>query len=156
LFILPLVWVPLRVGQLVIFSVSIWAVYASIGIFTQRRERLDLMPVIFMIGNLHFVHLLYLGQVDGLILIGLGWGWLAIRNHRPALFAAALVIMSTKPINIALAALLLVGCVRVRLFRAWIGRCAISITSGKKANRGSCGCRCGNSACPVGWWRWCA
>ncbi len=109
LFILPLAWVSLRVGQLAIFVVSIWSVYASIGIFTQRRERPDLTPMIFMIGNLHFIHLLYLGQVDGLILIGLGWGWLAIRHRSPALFAAALVITSTKPVNVALAVLLLLG-----------------------------------------------
>lgn len=118
LFILPLAWVSLRVGQLAIFVVSIWSVYASLGIFTQRDERFDLLPMIFLIGNLHFIHLLYLGQVDGLILIGLSWAWLALRSRNPVLFAAALVIMSTKPVNIALAVLLLLW----HVLRRWSWR----------------------------------
>lgn len=106
IYILPLASVSLRVGQLAIFIVSIWSIYASMGMFTARGERTDLLPMIFMIGNLHFIHLLYLGQVDGLILIGIGWGWLAIHSRRPLLFAAALAIMTAKPVNIALVILL--------------------------------------------------
>lgn len=107
LFILPLAWVPLRVGQLAIFVIALWSVYASIDIFSQRNERRDYLPMLFLIANLHFIHLLYLGQVDGLILLGLGWGWLAIQRRQPFLFGAALAIMATKPLNIGLALVLL-------------------------------------------------
>ncbi len=108
LLMFPLAWIPLQLAQLVLFSLSIGSVMIAVDVFAHSRAAQDFLLIFFLIANLHFIYLLYLGQVDGIMLIALTLGYLAARREKPGELAATLFLMGMKPINLVLAAALYV------------------------------------------------
>lgn len=86
------VWTALTLASI---ALSAWA-------FRARPVRLGLAVI-----NLHTFSLVLLGQFDALTLLGVTLGWLGVQQRKPQLFSIGLWLMTMKPVNAIVPALLL-------------------------------------------------
>jgi len=63
--------------------------------------------LVFALLTYQFGTLLYFGQIDGLVVLGMATSWWALKNHRPWLVGIGFVLASIKP-QMSVAALLLI------------------------------------------------
>lgn len=63
------------------------------------------------LANLHTFDLLLRGNIDGMVALGVGLGWLGVVRKRPWLLGCGLWLLAVKPINILLALAVLIRAV---------------------------------------------
>jgi hypothetical protein len=128
ILLLPLPALSIRTGQAVLTLASLVALVLSIYLISTTTRRLSAWAVMLALMNLHTLDVIVPGQIDAIILLGITLGYWAVRRHRPWWLALAFWILSMKPPNVILVALLYLYAIR-HWSRADQGR-AVSLTLG--------------------------
>jgi hypothetical protein len=103
--LVPLTRLPPNIGQAVLDTLSVLMALGAVHLL-RTEQRIPTIGVVLGLANLHTFSLIFRGQVDAFVLLGVVLGWFAIRRERPWLLAAALLLMAIKPQNVLLVALL--------------------------------------------------
>ncbi len=107
--IAPTLLLPLSYGQALISLVSMAGLLLAIHVFLrsagQPRSWVVIAAIVLAAANLHTFDLVIRGNVDGFLLLGLGLGWLGVVRRRPWLLGLGLWLLSIKPVNVFLPAL---------------------------------------------------
>ncbi len=111
LLLLPFSLLPIRWGMVVLTLFSVGVLLLALRTFARRKVQGALL-LFLALCNLHTFDLLQRGQIDTFPLLGLTLAFLAVRHHRPWLLSVALVVVSTKPVNVALPLLVVLWPVR--------------------------------------------
>lgn len=104
LLLLPFSLLPIRWGMAALTLFSIAVVLWTVRVFSPPQVRGPLLPILALC-NLYTFDLLQRGQIDGFALLGLSLAFWATSRQRPWLLSLALVLLSVKPINFLLPAL---------------------------------------------------
>jgi len=100
---LPPVW-----GQALINTLALGGIPFAMYILRGRMRWWDIL----ILGNMTTVLAMWWGNVDGLLCLGVGLGWWALQRRKPLTLGLALWILSIKPINVILPAVVLLWGVR--------------------------------------------
>lgn len=107
----PLSLLPERVGLAVLTVGSVAAIAVSLGWFARPGTvRLSFLPLAG--ANLHTFDLIFRGQIDALVLLGLAATWRGMHERKPWLMSLGLLIMLTKPVNVLPATVLFLWSIR--------------------------------------------
>jgi hypothetical protein len=100
---------PLRHGQALLLIISlVGLLISSLAVMDSKNDQRNFVLIVFALVNLHTFDLLSRGNIDGLLALGIGITWLAIKNEKALLTGIGLWLLSIKPINVILAALVFV------------------------------------------------
>jgi len=102
---IPYTYLPLKIAQTIFIIMSLACIFATIHIVRQHTN-FPLYTVILALLNLHIVDFLIRGQLDAIVLFGVGLGLYAIIAQSGWVLSFALLMMSIKPQNIILLTLL--------------------------------------------------
>jgi hypothetical protein len=103
LVLLPTIMLPLRYGQSLLLVVSLLGLLTSVfALMVKGNGKFNLLIVTLALGNLHTFDLLIRGNIDGILVLGIGLGWLGVMRKSPLLLSIGLWLLSMKPINIIL------------------------------------------------------
>jgi hypothetical protein len=121
LLLVPLSFLPDRIGQAVFNLISLGSLWWSI--WTLVRP-VSFRALTLALATPFTAALLILGQWDGFIIGGIVLAWVAIQQRRPWLLGLALMIMTTKPTNSLL-------CLAITLYavRGWAWRDLVQVLS---------------------------
>ena len=111
LVFLPTLLFPLNFGEALLNLVSICGILVA-GVAMIHSRKQQWLPIVLSIASLHTIDLLIRGNVDGLLALGIGLGWMGLQKKQPWLLAASLWLLSIKPVNVILAGLFLLWAVR--------------------------------------------
>ena len=107
--IAPTLLLPLKYGQAVISMVSVVGLLLAIHVLVrfsgQPKSWAILAAIVLAAANLYTFDLAIRGNVDGFLLLGLGLGWLGVSQRQPWLLGLGLWLLSIKPVNVVLPAL---------------------------------------------------
>jgi len=126
--IAPLTLFSEAVGQAVLNTVSLLGMVLAIHAL-REPVRLPAVFVLLALANLHTVDLLLRGNVDALMLAGVGLCWMGFERRNPWLLAPGLWLMSIKPVNVALAGLLFLFAMRSWPWRDWLKALSLLLVS---------------------------
>ena len=110
LLIAPTLLLPPNYGQAVMTITTLVGLLFSIHAINsiQGERRISILALVLAITNLHTFDLLIRGNIDGFILIGLALGWISVKQRKPFLLGIGLWLLSVKPPNIILAAIVMI------------------------------------------------
>lgn len=111
--LMPLGLLSFSLGQAILNTISL-CVLAGTAVLLQVPRRIPVLFIVLSLVNLHVVDVLFRGQVDALVLLGVLLGWVGVRHHRPYLLSWGLWFIAIKPNN-----LLLVVAVYLLAIRYW-------------------------------------
>ena len=117
--LVPLTQLPQPLAQAILGTASVLMAIGAVHMLRQSR-RATLWALVFGLANLHTFSLLFRGQIDALVLLGVGLGWFAVSRRRPWLLSVALWLLSTKPPNVLLVMLLLLWAIRHWPWQDWL------------------------------------
>ena len=124
----PLSLLPFPIGQALFVVASLTGIiWAASAIQEGVRPKIGL--VLLAVANLQILNLHLVANVDGFALAGVAAGWVSIRRRQPWLLAAALWLMSLKPVNVWPAALLLLTALRPWPPRDWLKAASVLAAS---------------------------
>jgi hypothetical protein len=89
-------------------AVGVWTALSLVSIaFSARTFRAGPLRAGLAVANAHTVTLVLLGQFDAVTLLGVTLGWMGVQTRKPQLLSIGLWLMTMKPVNAILPALLL-------------------------------------------------
>lgn len=115
--IVPFSDVPFSVGQIAINMLSMICILTAVAVFWDKQH---FSAAVLAVANLPVLFLLNNGQIDGVLLLGITVGYLAVLGRDPWLLSAAFVLLLIKPPNILLPALLFAYSARKWSGREWL------------------------------------
>ena len=117
--IAPTLLFPISYGQALLTLFSLVGLIFSVYVFGVKKgsNNVRMIAAVLAIGNLHTFDLLIRGNIDAVLVTGLGISYLGVRSRKPLLVGIGLWLMSVKPINV-----LLPMAVIVWLTRRWSRR----------------------------------
>jgi hypothetical protein len=101
---IPLAVLPDRVGQFIFNALSLFATIWATAVLSKATKWSSLALAIC---NLYTAILILCGQWDGIVLLSIALGWVAVEKQKPWLLGLAILGMTTKPTNILLPLILL-------------------------------------------------
>jgi hypothetical protein len=109
--LVPLTRLPPNIGQAMLDTLSVVMALGAVHLL-RTEQRIPTIGVVLGLANLHTFSLIFRGQVDAFVLLGVVLGWFAIRRVRPWLLAGALLLIAIKPQNVLLVARLFFFAIR--------------------------------------------
>jgi hypothetical protein len=73
-----------------------------LAVVVEENDKLNLLVVALALSNLYTFALFVRGNIDGILVFGIGLGWLGARRKNPLLLSIGLWLLSIKPINTVL------------------------------------------------------
>ena len=115
-------WLPARWAWAVVMTVNLGGI--SLACYAVSDEHTPRLARLLVLASMPTVALAVGGNIDGIMAGAVGLAWLAIRRRRAWLLGPALLVLSCKPINVALVALLY-----LRLAWAWTGKERLAVVA---------------------------
>jgi Glycosyltransferase family 87 len=109
--LVPLALLPLQLGEALLNVGSVLGMVLCIRALAQTKP-VPLFAIVLALANLHTLDTLLRGQIDVLPLIGVVIGWWAVQSRRPLVLSLGFALIGTKPLNVALPALILLLAIR--------------------------------------------
>jgi hypothetical protein len=106
LLLLPFSLLPIQWGMVALTFFSLGVLLWTVRVFSVTRT-VSLLLVLAAVCNLHTFDLLVRGQIDAFVLLGVALGFWAVEKHKPWRLSMALVLLTVKPVNVALPALVI-------------------------------------------------
>jgi hypothetical protein len=126
--IIPLTFFSVPLGQAVLNVTSLLCILLAIHTLREPEQ----LPVVFValaIINLHTFDLIIRGNLDAFMLAGVGLSWMAFQRKNPWLLSLGFWLMSSKPVNVALAGLLFLFAMRRWPFKDWLKASSLLLIS---------------------------
>ncbi len=103
LVILPTVFMSLQYGEALLIIASLLGMLVSVAAVSKKNnDKFTLLIIALAIVNLYMFDLLTRGNIDGLLVLGIGLGWFGVERKNPILLGIGLWLLSIKPLNVVL------------------------------------------------------
>lgn len=103
LVILPTVFLSLQYGEALLIIASLLGMLVSVSAVSKKNnDKFTLLIIALAIVNLYLFDLLTRGNIDGLLVLGIGLGWFGVERKNPILLGIGLWLLSIKPLNVVL------------------------------------------------------
>ena len=103
LVILPTVFFSLHYGEALLIVASLIGILVSVAAVSKKNnDKFTLLIIALAVVNLYIFDLLTRGNIDGILVLGIGLGWFGIERKNPILLGIGLWLLSIKPLNIVL------------------------------------------------------
>jgi hypothetical protein len=107
----PGIFLPIQFGQAILNLIAAAGMVFT-AIIINPKDKTNLTGIVLAICTLHTFDVLIRSNIDGLLTLAIGLGWLAIQKRRPALLGASFWLLSIKPVNVILAGLAFLWMIR--------------------------------------------
>ncbi len=103
LVILPTVFLSLHYGEALLIVASLIGILVSVAAVSKKNnDKFTLLIIALAVVNLYIFDLLTRGNIDGILVLGIGLGWFGIERKNPILLGIGLWLLSIKPLNVVL------------------------------------------------------
>ncbi len=109
LVILPTVFLSLQYGEALLIIISLLGMLVSASAVSKKdRGKFTLLIIALAVVNMYTFDLFNRGNIDGLLVLGIGLGWFGVKQENPILLGIGLWLLSIKPVNVVLPGLVFI------------------------------------------------
>ena len=107
----PLAMLSIELGQAILCVITLLSLLLAVKVINDGYSP-DILVICLAVMNLHTLAALLRGNMEGFLLLGLALGWWGLQERKPLALGAGLWLLSVKPVNVTLPALLLLWGIR--------------------------------------------